>query len=151
MGLPFFLCLSKRLLRLMHIVESDLSGFDQMRHDRLNTSAEESKQLINQPALNGIARHAGLEDMRVADLLHTTHRLLHFHAIDGRLNRGVGGTALWGKRFLYFANGSRTEIPQRLHDLQFKFSQPRQSHIDQYSYSCVSFYYTCLLSANSFR
>src|SRR5437016_6333758 len=58
---------SQRLLRFLHVLESEPAGIDQVRDDRLNASAEKTQEIVDQPSLRRTARHQGVEDVRVPD------------------------------------------------------------------------------------
>src|SRR5688572_26470172 len=120
--------LEQQLLRLFDVVERQIAGLDQMRHDRLAAAAEEGEELVDEAALRGGARDGRLEDVRVADLLRPTDGALLFEPVHHRLHGGVGRPALLGKGFENLADRGCATAPQRLHDLVFELAQFRQSH-----------------------
>src|SRR5882672_962294 len=56
---------TQRLLGVLHVLERELAGFDEVGHDRLGAAAEEAQELVNQPPLCGAAGDERLEDVRV--------------------------------------------------------------------------------------
>src|SRR6185312_1006180 len=72
--------ITKSFFGFAHIVERQLARFNQVRHDRLRASTEQTKELVNQPALRSMAGDDGLKNMSIADLLHAAQYLLLFHA-----------------------------------------------------------------------
>jgi hypothetical protein len=54
-----------------------------LRHYGLCLVAKEAEQLIDQSALSGISRNHNLEDIGVADFLHTAQGPLLFQPVNG--------------------------------------------------------------------
>src|ERR1019366_3183139 len=71
---------------LAYIFQRHFAGFNQVRHDRLNASAKEPQQFVDQAFLGGAARYDGLEDVGVADLLRTPQCLLVLQPVNGCLD-----------------------------------------------------------------
>ena len=113
----------------MNVVESQLPGFDQVRHYRLGPTAEHTEEVVDQSALRGVTGDHGLENVRIADLLRAPQRLLVFQTIDGSLDGGVSWPSALGEGFLNFADRARATAPESLHDLYFQLGQFRQSHL----------------------
>src|SRR6476659_2747968 len=63
-------------LRLPQIIQRQLAGFDQVRHDRLRSSSEHRQEVVVETPLRGAPRDHRLEDMSVADLPDAADRLL---------------------------------------------------------------------------
>src|SRR5437588_1427225 len=116
------------LLRFSYFFQRQLSGFHQVRHDRLRTPPEQVQQVINQPTVRRLAREDGFEDVRVADFLDSAQHLLAFHAVHRGLHRGIGRAAPLGKRFLNLADRGRATAPKRFHNLKFQLRQFGQVH-----------------------
>src|SRR4051812_994387 len=55
-------------LGVFDVLACEFSGLNQVHHDRLDTSFEKPEQLVDQPALCGLARDNRFEDVGVADL-----------------------------------------------------------------------------------
>src|SRR5215469_14672887 len=117
----FWLILSGELqesfLRLAHIIKSERARFNQMGHDGPAPAAEQSQQVVDQPALRRVPRDRRLEDVCSSDLLDTAQCFLGFEPVDHRLHRGVGGSLLCRKRFLNLPNGTGPPFPEGVHDL----------------------------------
>src|SRR5262245_34530273 len=78
-----------RLLCLLNVAQREFAGFNKMRHDRLRSSTEYGQQIVDEPSMNGAARHYRFENMRAADFSHPAHGLLFLKAIHHRLNRCI--------------------------------------------------------------
>ena len=53
----------ERFLRLSYVFKRERAGFHQMRHDGPAPAAEQTQQIVNQPAFRGLARHRRLENV----------------------------------------------------------------------------------------
>src|SRR5437899_759861 len=56
------------------IGESQLPGFNEVRHHGNGGTTEQIEEITNQPAMNGFFREHGFKNMRVADLFHSANR-----------------------------------------------------------------------------
>src|SRR5579864_7522561 len=83
LGLVLSLQPAQDFLGFLHIGEGEFAGFDEARHQGLSASTEQCQQIVNQPALRGVARDARLEDVKVPDLADTAHRVFSFQPIYG--------------------------------------------------------------------
>src|SRR5436309_4504350 len=85
--------LSKSLLGFLDVFQGEIARFDQTRHDRFRTAAEQTQQFVDQPVLRGVTRNRRLENVRVADPLCAPEGALAFHTVDrclyGRVRRPV--------------------------------------------------------------
>src|SRR5208283_731919 len=135
--------LSQNLLGFLYVVECELAGFDQMRHDRLSASPEQRQQVIDQFSLGGVAGERGLEDVKVTDLLDATNGLFPFQAINRGLDGGVSWSAFFGESFLDLADGGLALTPKSLHDLKFELCQFWFGHFRLY-YKYMTHYYICM-------
>src|SRR5580704_7730208 len=119
---------AQRLFGLLDVVQGQFSRLDQARHDGLCAVVEYRQKLIDEPALGRIPRDRGFEDMRIADLLRTPHRLLRFQAVDRGLHGRIRRTNPFRKGLLDFADGQGTAAPQGIHDAQIELAEPWNRH-----------------------
>src|SRR5947209_5766148 len=63
-------------LCLLHVLECQLAGLDEMSHNRLCAAAEERQQVVDEAALGGIACNRRAEHVEVADLARALDGLL---------------------------------------------------------------------------
>src|SRR5580692_10949862 len=78
---------------LFNVIESELSGFDQMGHQRRGAAAKEAQQIVDESPLCRAPGYDRFIDMRVADLLGPANRALGFqpreHGLHRRMRRPV--------------------------------------------------------------
>src|SRR5262249_30278404 len=126
----------EHLPRLLDVLERDLAGLDQVRHQRLRAAAEEIEQIVDEPALRGVARHQGLAYVSTADLLRAPHGPLGLQAVHERLHGGVCGPGRLGQLLLDLADRRGAVGPEGFHDLELRAAQLRNFH-DVYSTTLV--------------
>src|ERR1700681_4696313 len=107
--------LSEGVLRLSDVVEGELAGFHEARHDGLRAAIEEREQIIHECRVRLVPRNDGLEDVGVADPLDAAQRLLLFQPVDHRLDRRERGSAFFGKRLVDLPHRAAAGGPERLH------------------------------------
>ena len=87
------------------------------------------------------ARDDCLKDVGVPDLSDAAYGALFFQPVDNGLNAGVGWPVCLRKRFLNFANGEASALPEFIHDLYFGPCK-RRTHWFYFRYvfsTCQSF------------
>ena len=62
------LLLAETSLKAPQVFKREAACFEQMRHEGSRRSAEQRKQVIDQPVMSFLAADHGLEDMSVSDL-----------------------------------------------------------------------------------
>src|SRR4029077_7087477 len=67
--------LPEGVLRLSDVVEGELAGFHEARHDGLGAAVEEREQIIYECRVRLVPRNDGLEDVGVADPLDAAQRV----------------------------------------------------------------------------
>ena len=112
-----------------------------MRHHRLNATAKEGHEIVDQLALRHFAGESRFKDMKVADFFDSANRSFYLQAIHGCLNGGVRRAALLREALLDLADGGMASSPQRFHNSEFQFAQSRVGH--PISYTDRYKYYTC--------
>ena len=78
-----------------------------MRHDRLEPVAEQSEQIVDQPALSRAAGDQGFENVGMTDLPDAAESLFPLQSVDRSLDRGVGGAVPLREGFLNFTDCAR--------------------------------------------
>src|SRR6185437_9942859 len=118
-------------------------------HDGLAAAAEESKNLIHETPLRRFAGDGWRKNMEVPDLFQPVHDALGFHAVDGRLNGGVGRPFFRREGLQDVADGALLPGPEGLHDLEL---EPGKFGLRQaVSYMCSNEYHRCLFWVNTAR
>ena len=75
------------------------------------------QQILDGPASRLLARGDCLKDVGVPDLSDAAYCALFFQPVYDGLNAGVGWPVCLRKRFLNFANGQASALPEFIHDL----------------------------------
>src|SRR6185312_16555704 len=88
---------------VLEVIHGELTGLDQMRHDRPG-AAEDGKEFIGQAPLYRLAGNHGFKNIGVADLAGSPYRALGFQAIDHGLHRRIGETFALGQMLLDLAD-----------------------------------------------
>src|SRR5438093_11303683 len=115
--------LSKSLLGFLDVFQGEIARFDQTRHDRFRTAAEQTQQFVDEPVLRGVTRNRRLENVRVADPLCAPEGALAFHTVDRCLYGRVRRPVLLRECFVNLSNGACAPSPERLHHLKLQLGE----------------------------
>ena len=103
----------QRSFQVPDVVQRELPGFYELGHQRAWGTAENVKQLVNQPAVRCLTSDYRFKDVRVADFFDAAHRAFFFQTVDDCLHRRVGRTFLFREVAPEFRAPRRFRAPTR--------------------------------------